>query len=71
MDLITTQKEILHNLNALDETRMEAIHHTKVVQNQRTRWHDQFIKTKEFSARDWALLYGSRYKGYKGKLQIR
>lgn len=71
MDLTSTQKERLHNLNGLDEIRMEAIHHTEVVQQQRMKWHDQYIKTKEFNVGDWELLYDSRYKEFKGKLQSR
>lgn len=35
------------------------------------RWHDQFVKIKQFNASDWALLYDSRYKDYKGRLQTR
>lgn len=68
MDLTVAQKEILHNLNTLDEIMMEAMHHTEVVQKQRIRWLDQFIKIKEFSVGDWDFLYESRYKDYKGKL---
>ena len=32
------------------------------------KWHDKFIKTKVFHEGDWALLYDSRFKDFKGKL---
>lgn len=50
---------------------MEAIHHTKVIQKQRMCWDDQFIKIKDLNVGDWALLYDSRFKNYKGKLQTK
>lgn len=40
MDLCEAQKDRLHNLNALDEIKMESIHHTNIVQKQKMRWHD-------------------------------
>ena len=34
----------------------------------RAKWHDKFIKQKQFNIGDWALLFDSRYKNFKGKL---
>ena len=51
--------------------RQEAIHQTSVIEQQRVKWHDQFIKKKEFQAGDQALLYGSRYKDFQGKFRTR
>jgi len=34
-------------------------------------WHDKNIKEKQFKEGDWALLYNSRYKYFKGKLRTR
>ena len=45
-----------------------------IVQQQRTRWHDIFIKNKFcffFLKDDWAFLYDSRFKDFKGKLHTR
>ena len=39
-----------------------------LIQNQRKKWHDKFIKLKQFNTRDWAFLFDSRYKIFKGKL---
>ena len=39
-----------------------------LIQNQRNKWHDKFIKKKQFNTRDWALLFDWRYKNFKGKL---
>lgn len=71
MDLKKEWKERLHDLNGLDEIKMESMHHTKIIQKQRTKWNDHFIKTKEFSVSDWDLLYDSKYKDYEGKIQSR
>ena len=35
------------------------------------KWHDNFIKNKVFQIGDWALLYDSRFKDFKGKLCTR
>ena len=42
-----------------------------LIQNQRKTWHDKFIKQKQFNTRDWALLFDSRFKIFKGKLTTR
>jgi hypothetical protein len=31
------------------------------------KWHDRFIKKKQFQVGDWALLFDSRFKNFKGK----
>eukprot|EP00253_Pinus_taeda_P002336 PITA_02336 len=71
LDLSHAQKEILLQLNGLDEYRLQALFHTQVVQLQRKIWHDRYIKEKQFQEGDWALLYDSRYKDFKGKLRTR
>lgn len=47
------------------------VQQTKLIQNQREKWHDKYIKEKKFKAGDWAILYDSRYKDTMGKLQTR
>ena len=42
-----------------------------LIQNQGNTWHDKFIKQKQFNTGDWALLFDSRYKNFKGKLTTR
>lgn len=49
---------------------MQALLHTKVVQQQRKIWYDNNIKTKAFQGGDW-LLYDSRFKDFRGKLMTR
>eukprot|EP00253_Pinus_taeda_P012737 PITA_12737 len=71
LDLRHAQEERLLQLNELDEHRMQALLHTEVVQLQRKIWHDKNIKEKKFQEGDWALLYDSRYKDFKGKLRTR
>jgi hypothetical protein len=55
-------------LNELDEIRQDSIQWTILVQNQRSKWHDNFIKKKHFQPGDWDLLFDSRFKTFKGKL---
>ena len=42
-----------------------------LIQNQQNKRHDKFIKQKQFNTGDWALLFDSRYKNFKGKLTTR
>ena len=43
-----------------------------LIQQQRSSWHDRFIKKKVFYEGDWALLYDSIFKrDFKGKLRTR
>lgn len=71
LDLSHAQQERLLKLNGLDEHRMQALLHSKVVQLQRKVWHDQHLNDKKFQPGDWALLYDSRHKEFKGKLRTR
>jgi hypothetical protein len=71
MNLSSAQKERLSQLNALDEYRMKALFNTEVMQQQRKDWHDKKIKYKKFKEGDWAPLYDSRFKDFKGKLMTR
>jgi len=52
----------------LDEKRLDAIHQTTTIQQQRTRWHDKTIKHKQFQKGNWALLYDSWFEKFQGKL---
>ena len=71
LDLIHAQRETLLQLNGLDEQRLQALLHKEVVQLQRKIWHNKNIKEKQFQEGDWAMLYDSRYKYFKGKLRKR
>ena len=71
LDLSHAQKERLLQLNGLDEQRLQALLHSEVVQIQRKIWHERHLKEKQFQKGDWALLYDSRYKYFKGKLRTR
>lgn len=68
LDVTTTQKERLLQLNCLDEFTMQALLHTKVIQLQRKFCYDNNIKEKTFQEMDWALLYDSRFKCFEGNL---
>lgn len=71
LDLDTTQKQRLNQLNELEEKRLDVIHQTNIIQQQSAKWHERFIKKKKFQKGDWALLYDSRFKEFKGKLCTR
>eukprot|EP00253_Pinus_taeda_P009607 PITA_09607 len=48
LDLSHAQRERLLQLNELDEQRMQALLHSKVVQLQRNIWHDWHLNEKQF-----------------------
>ena len=58
-------------MNENDEIRQDDLQRTTLIQEQRTKWHDKYIKKKSFQSSDWALLYDSRFKNLKGKLSTR
>eukprot|EP00253_Pinus_taeda_P018125 PITA_18125 len=71
-DKRTTHKTArLQQLQELDEKRLEAVHQTMMIQQQRSRWHDRTIKQKQFQKGNWALLYDSRFENFQGKLRTR
>ena len=71
LDLTDAQTARLQQLNELDEKRLDAIHQTTMIQQQRSKWHDKTIKNKQFQKGNWALLYDSRFKEFQGKLRTR
>ena len=72
LDVTKSQQRRLNQLIELDEKRLAAVDQTLLLQQQRSNWHDRFIKKKVFSEGDWALLYDSRFKrDFKGKLRTR
>jgi hypothetical protein len=68
MNLDESKQQRLLQLNELDETRQEALQRTTLIQEQRTKWHDKYLKKKNFQQGDWDLLYDNRFKNFKGKL---
>jgi len=71
LDLTDAQTARLQQLQELDEKRLDAIHQTTMIQQQRTRWHDKTIKHKQFQKGNWALLYDSHFENFQGKLRTR
>jgi hypothetical protein len=71
LDLSEAQKQRVMQLNELGEMRQDALQRTILVQSQRNKWHDKYIKKKHFQPGDWALLFDSKYKTFKGKLTTR
>ncbi len=59
----------MEQLNELDEIRQEAILRTDLVQYQRAKSHDKYLKEKKFQEGDSALLCDSKFKYFKGKFQ--
>jgi hypothetical protein len=71
LDLSEAQKQRVMQLNELGEMRQDALQRTILVQSQRRKWHDKYIKKNHFQPGDWALLFDSKYKTFKGKLTTR
>eukprot|EP00253_Pinus_taeda_P025379 PITA_25379 len=67
IDLSEAQKHRMEQLNELDEIRQEAILRIDRVQYQRAKWHEKYIKEKKLQEGDWALLFDSKFKDFKGK----
>jgi len=71
LNLTDAQTARLQQLQELDEKRLDAIHQTTMIQQQKIRWHDKTIKQKQFQKGNWALLYDSRFENFQGKLRTR
>ena len=72
LDLTEAKKNWLNQLNELDEKCTAVVHHTTLIQQQRSKWNTRFIKKKTFCEGDWALLYDLQFKrDFKGKLCTR
>ena len=71
MELEEAKKQRILQINELDEITQDALQRMMLVQHQCKKWHDKFIKKKQFNIGDWALLFDSRYKTFKGKLTTR
>eukprot|EP00253_Pinus_taeda_P025481 PITA_25481 len=69
LELSKAQKQRMTQLNELDDIRQEAFQRTSLVQQQRLRWHDKYIKERKFHLGDWALLFDSKFKNFQGKFQ--
>eukprot|EP00253_Pinus_taeda_P029632 PITA_29632 len=52
MDLSEAQKHRMEQLNELNEIRQEAILRTDLVQYQRAKWHEKYIKERKFQEGD-------------------
>ena len=48
LDLTEAKKHRLEQINELDEIRQDVVQKTSLVQQQRARWHDKYIKEKKF-----------------------
>jgi len=71
LDVTTSRQERMLQLNGLDEFRMQALLQNEIIHLPRKVLHDKHIKENVFQEGDWALLYDSRFKYFKGKLMTR
>jgi hypothetical protein len=71
MNLDETQQQRFLQLNEMNEIRKEELQRTTLIQEQRTKSHDKYLKKKNFQQGDWALFYDRRFKNFKGKLTTR
>lgn len=70
IDLDEAQQQRILQINELDEARQDSFQHTNLIQQQRAKWHDRYSKMKQFKEGDWAFLYDSKFKNFKGKFNI-
>lgn len=68
---LAVHKNILLQLNELDEIRMEDMHNIEIIQHQENLWHDRNLKQNQFRVGEWALLFNFQYSDFIGKLQTR
>jgi len=52
MDLSEDQQQRITQLNELENIRQDAIHHTTIIQKQRMKLHEKFIRKKKFKPGD-------------------
>ena len=52
LNLDEAREQRLMQLNELDEIRQDAVQQTALIQNERTKWHDNFLKRKTFQEGD-------------------
>jgi len=52
LDLTKAQNKRLQQINELDEIWLLSLQHTKLIQQQRARWHAPLIKKKRFHEGD-------------------
>ena len=52
MDLTKFEKDGLNQLNEIDEKFVVVVHHTSVIQQKQSKWHDRFIKKNMFHEGD-------------------
>lgn len=71
IDLTRAQQEKILQLNGLDKIIKYVLHNTEIIQQQRKKWHEKYIKDKKLFVGDWALLYDSLYQHTPGKFQTR
>ncbi|KAK4729605.1 hypothetical protein R3W88_022593 [Solanum pinnatisectum] len=66
LPLAINAKEVLLQLDELDEFRLEAYENAKMYKEMTKRWHDNLICHKEFKIGDHVLLYNSRLRLFPG-----
>lgn len=66
LDLSKDEKQRLAQLNELDAIRQDAIQTKNIIHQQRKRSHEQFTMLNKFKPSDWAALFDSIIKYFKG-----
>ena len=63
------EKKRLHQLNELEEFRLQAYENAKLYKEKTKKWHDLKIVHRQLKPRQQVLLYNSRLKLFPGKLK--
>ena len=70
LDLSEAHKHRLEQLNELDEIRKDVVQRTNIVQQQRAKCNDKYIKEKKFHVGDWALFSIQNSNIFKESLRL-
>ncbi|XP_004488621.1 uncharacterized protein [Cicer arietinum] len=70
-DLKVVGEKRKHQLNELDELRLDAYENAKLYKERTKKWHDKHITRREIKEWDFVLLFNSRLKLFFSKLCLR
>ena len=70
-DIQLVGNQRLHQLNELEEFRLEAYENAKLYKERTKKWHDKHILKREFCVGEKVLVYNSRLRLFPAKLKSR
>ncbi|XP_074374271.1 uncharacterized protein LOC141714665 [Apium graveolens] len=71
LDMAAAGEKRMHQLNKLDEFRLQAYENNKLYKEKVKRWHDRRLVNKTFVPVQQVLLFNSHFRLFSGKLKSR